>query len=69
MSPRTAQLSPGHFAPDPSAPQKIPKEVRRIPTENFMAFSGTLESGLASTNPAMVAITTALIAAIDASPT
>ena len=70
--PSTAQLSPGHFASfpaEPSAPQKIPNAVKRIPTPNFMVFSGTLASGARSAKPAAVTIATAAKAAIDASPT
>src|SRR4029077_2923761 len=40
-----ADSPPGQRAPAPSAPQKIPKEVRMTPTAKLIAFSGTRGSG------------------------
>ena len=62
----SAASAPGHTAPAPSAPQKIPNEVSMIPTTNFMAFSGTRANGARTAIPATVTTSTAANAATAA---
>src|SRR5206468_304937 len=58
-----AASDPGHTAPAPSAPQKVPKPVSITPTTNFMLFSGTRASGARTRIPAAATTSTAAPAA------
>src|SRR5215470_18372202 len=60
---------PGHDAPAPSAPQNTPNEVSTTPTENFIVFSGTRDSGARTAIPTAATTTTAATAPAAASPT
>src|SRR5262249_44813684 len=64
---RAASL-PGHCAPAPSAPQKVPNAVSMTPTANFIQFSGTFVSGALTTMPVMTTTTIAAAAPRAAAP-
>src|SRR4051794_10784915 len=69
MRARIATSPPGHRAPAPSAPQKMPNEVSITPTAYLSVFSGTRLSGARTAIPTAATTTTAAAAARAASAT